>query len=77
MSAAYGSAIRLFAKRCCCSSYATEGLDDEKDERRDPAEKIHKDIKRATRKAYSSEEKIRDRVGWVRGGEDWTCSPRY
>ncbi len=32
--------------------------------RKSPSEKIIKDIKRATRKHYSSEEKIRHRAGW-------------
>ncbi|MFC6638966.1 hypothetical protein GV827_18875 [Sulfitobacter sp. JBTF-M27] len=37
-----------------------------------PGERIVKEIKRATRKQYSSEEKIRIVLDGLRG-EEWTC----
>jgi transposase len=42
--------------------------------RRSPGEKIVKDIKRATRKHYSSEEKIRIVLDGLRGEDNETLS---
>ena len=54
-------------------------MDDEKDNRitQSPGEKIVKDIKRATRKHYSSEEKMRIVLDGLRGednGRMLTCA---